>query len=285
VAQCPFELNLIPKSSQQARDFSRKQPWIFASAAVLAASFGIFGVLLMQVTKETLSAVENIQSNVTPLQDKDRELSSAISDISTLTNKIAQLHEIRSRQAILPEVLSEVRQILLETEQQIGGPSNSMGIWVHQMNFGNLAKSVDPNIESSEDGDSEDTASEKSSVPQMSPEMMKIYGLGPGGYDPYGGLSIGGPAASSGSSDEEAVEEEEEEEGDGIRKITLLCTALNRKRLDATANTRLAQTVLQNIKASPLFTDRTTLASSIPDPKEEDRTFDFDLIVYLAKPL
>lgn len=284
VAQCPFELNLIPKSSQQARDFSRKQPWIFASAAVLAASFGIYGILLMQVTKETLSAVDNIQSNVTPLQDKDRELSSAISDVNTLTNKIAQLQEIRSRQAILPEVLSEVRRILLETEQQIGGPSNSMGIWVHQLEFGSLAKSVDPNIESSEDGDTEDTASEKSSVPQMSAEMMKIYGLGPGGYDPYGGLSIGGPGASSNTSEEDVVEEEEEE-GDGVRKIKLLCTALNRKRLDASANTRLAQTVLQNIKASPLFTDRTTLASSIPDVKEEEKTFDFDLIVYLSKPL
>ncbi len=280
VAQCPFELNLVPKSSQQARDFGKKQPWIFASAAVLAASLGVFGLLLMQITKETRDATAQIQENVSPLESKDRQLSGAISEINTLTNRIGVLQDIRARQAILPEVLTEVRRIFLETEEQVGGPSRSMGIWVHQLKFGTLAESVDPAVKEDDSTSSSDSASEQSNVPQMSADMMAQYGLGPAAY---GGLDMGYGGSGMDDGTEEVVEEEDE--GDGVRKITLLCTALNRKRLDAAANITLAQRVLQNMKASPLFTDRTTLASEIKDVKEDDLTFDFDLHLYLSKPL
>lgn len=281
VAQCPFELNLVPKSSQKARDFSKKQPWIFASAAVLAASFGIFGLLLMQITNETQAAVGTINENVSPLQGKASELQSAISDINTLTNKISVLQDIRSRQAVLPEVLSEVRRILLETEKEIGGPSGNMGIWVHQLEFGELATSTDPTIEEDDDDDSDSENS--GSAVQMDAAMMAQYGIGPMGYDPYGGLNMGADPYAPDTGEEEVVEEEEE--GDGVRKITLLCTALNRKRDRASANIELANRVLQNMKRSPLFTDRSTLASEIPDVKVDDLKFDFDLHLYLSKPL
>lgn len=277
--QCPYELNLVPKSSIQAKDFSRKQPWIFASAAVLAITLSLLGLLLFQITDETKAATDTIQQNVDPLQADDSDLRTAMMNISDLTNKVVVLQEIRARQSILPEVLTEVRKVFLETEQQIGGPANNMGIWVHQMYFGEIAETSAPNIAK---GDGEGGEEEKgwwnedsNPAPTMSAEMMSIYGVG---YDPYGGLSMDGDAEGA-----EVVEEEEE--GDGIRKITLLCTAINQSGIDPAANTILARRVVDNIKASPLFTNRTTLAKEIAAVKEDDLTFDFDLILYLAKPL
>lgn len=273
--QCPFEFNLVPKSSQQAKDFSRKQPWIFASAAVLAATLGVLGLLLMQITDESKSATATITENVEPLSTDDSKLRRVISEINTLTNKITVLQDIRARQAILPDVLSEVRKIFRDTELEESRGGDDMGIWVHQLQFGDLAESVDPTIVEDDD-DSSDEASEESSVPQMSADMMNMYGI-----NAYGGLDMGGGDPYA---EEEAVEEVEEE-GDGIRKITLLCTALNRAKLDPAANTRLAHQVLKNVKSSDMFTERTTLANRISETKEDDLTFDFDLILYLSKPL
>ena len=56
-------------------------------------------------------------------------------------------------------------------------------------------------------------------------------------------------------------------------------------KVDPAANTRLAHQVLKNVKSSDMFTDRTTLANRISETKEDDLTFDFDLILYLSKPL
>lgn len=280
--QCPFELNLVPKSSQQAKDFSRKQPWIFASAGVLAATLGILGLLLLQITQETNSAASDIQNKVSPLQSNSSELQGVLSEIGNLTNKVVTLQEIRARQAILPEVLSEVRKVFLETEREISGGANNMGIWVHQMEFGDLAQSIDPTITADNDEEEEGYSEASTAAPAMSAEMMQLYGIG----DPYGGLNMqNDPYASDIGGDSSTGAVVEEDEGDGIRNIVLQCSAINQSALDPAANTRLVTKVVENIKKSGLFTDRSGSADEIPPVKPDDLTFEFDLHLHLSKPL
>src|SRR6185503_8036772 len=132
VAQCPVEMNLMPKSSLKRQQFNQKKPYFIATVFSLVAvvlAYGWFYAKTADIKRESLARIDE---KVKPLKVKEADLQVEHKKLKELNQESDQLTEWMEQRFFWPDVLAELRRVLMQAEanrkQVMAGIEN--GVWI-----------------------------------------------------------------------------------------------------------------------------------------------------------
>jgi hypothetical protein len=279
IADCPVELNLLPKSSRARQEFNSKKPYLVAAAFVAAAGVWAAGLFYGKVATVRREGLATISEKVEPLARVETSLKSEEAKLAEARKQADQLGDWLNERAYWPDILAEIRRVLRSTEieatQKLGVP---VGVWLDT-------------FYSTEPPKQEVAAAEEEApkVPMMSKELMMRYGLIPrtampsaeGGEAGAGaeGGAAGGATAGGGAKAKPANTNE-------VSVLTLNVKAVNLQRVKQEANGQIAYDLEKLAKASPLFdASETQLSGQLEQVEDSTPTFSFPLKVKLKRPI
>src|SRR5688500_15295428 len=70
LAQCPVELNLVPKSIRNRQQFEQKKPYVIAEIFSLVLVVFAYGMFYSKIAGVKRSSLETLKSNLQPLEDR-----------------------------------------------------------------------------------------------------------------------------------------------------------------------------------------------------------------------
>jgi hypothetical protein len=175
------------------------------------------------------------------------------------------------------DILSEVRNALVAAEAKARpAPDIDVGIWIQSFKMGNVSKG---------DFATEEQAEEEEAKPsnpyQMSPELMRRYGLMPQAAQPTGEGGEEGAAATETA----AATPKKKASTNEISEIEVVLKAVNLASLSPTRNLHIAAAVEQELRANALFDPATTRLGKQSPPEEGSPTFTFELTLGLKDPI
>src|SRR5213593_128566 len=132
VAQCPVEMNLMPKSSLKRQQFNQKKPYFIATTFSLIAGVLAYGFFYAKIGDIKRAALAKISAQVEPLKQKESELVKEEDKLKKLNKESDQLTEWMEQRFFWPDVLTELRRLLMQAEanrkQVMAGIEN--GVWI-----------------------------------------------------------------------------------------------------------------------------------------------------------
>lgn len=168
LAQCPIELNLIPKTIRKKQSLEKKIPYFYAATASLVAAIlaiGAFYGRTAEVKRETLA---QLTERLAPLQRQTEELDHHRAEIKRLSNEIDVYTGYLKNRYFWPEALVEMRNLLVKAEEKTARPGQDIGVWIE--NFG---------VVYDEEPEPEEFFQSPYSYPanfiNLSPEMLRRY--------------------------------------------------------------------------------------------------------------
>ena len=267
VAQCPVEMNLMPKSSLKRQRFNEKKPYFIATVFSLVAVVLAYGGFYAKIADIKGQALDKIKVQAEPLRQKSTQLQAEQEKLNKLKQETTQLTEWMEQRFYWADVLSELRGVLMRAEaarKQVMGVEN--GVWIESFTSATPGLTAAP-------APAEEEATQ--SPYQMNVEMMKRYGLIPRGAAPSeGGTTAAAKPATPASTNEIAI-------------VTLKCRGLNLKKYSPTANDELAFAVQKELQASPMFDSKETKLSGDIEQVEAANsvTFSFGVTLKMKHPL
>lgn len=269
VAQCPVELNLMPKASLTRQEFNSKKPYLLASAFALALGVGAVGMFYKQVTKVRAEGLEKVSQQVDPLDQQMQRLQAEQARLKRLTEEASQLGLWMEDRLYWGQIFSELRRVLLETERATKGKLGvDAGVWIYELLTTDRATPVAEEV-------AEESTPRSSFV--MDPILARRYGLIPAGAPQGEGAAEGAsptpaaPKAKAANSTNEIV------------VLNLEIEAVNLK--SAASNSDLAYELERRMKESLMFDgDGTQLSGNITQD-DAATTFKFPLKVKLKRPI
>jgi len=90
MAQCPVELNLVPKSIRSKQQFKQKQPYFIAAAFSLILVVFAYGWFYGRVVSIKQAALTDLTEKLTPLQAKAEALSKEQAQVKKTKEEIDQ---------------------------------------------------------------------------------------------------------------------------------------------------------------------------------------------------
>jgi len=271
VAQCPLEMNLMPKKFLKRQELAQKQPYFMAtvfSLVLVVLAIGGYYSKLASLKSETLAL---IKTRAQPLLDTNRKLQVELRTLNGLRDEKELLHEWSSQRFFWSDLLTELRQVLAATEAirkaEMNGVDN--GVWIEAFS------SANPNLQTSGSTGSIDLyEEEEESDPYggMDEETKKLM------IERYGLESVGGSAATVTTATTTTGATNE------VGQFNVTCRAVSLKNLDPTADDRLAYVLQGQLQNSPLFDpEGTKLAGRIS--AVDELTFSFGVTLKLKTPL
>ncbi len=263
VAQCPVELNLVPKASLVRQEFNSKKPYLLASAFALALGVGAVGMFLQQSASAFREGSEKIAEKLTPLESVKSSLQAEEAKLAKLTEEANQLGVWLQDRTYWAEIFTELRRILLETEKSARVKLGAeVGVWIDTL------LSTEPTVQ---------VAAAEDDTPKpmmiMDPILARRYGLVPQKAPDADGAespSDGGGKKGGNNTNEVAV-------------INITIRAVN---LKAKANSDLAYEVERNMRTSSLFDEKETqLSGTLDQVDDSSPSFTFPLKVKLRRPI
>ena len=270
IADCPIELNLMPKSSRTRQEFNAKKPFLVAAAFVASMGVWATGLFFNQVAEVRKGGVAQIAEKVSPLASVETSLSGEEAKVKAIKGELDELSGYLRERTYWPDILAEVRRVLKSAEsvssQKLGVP---VGIWVDTLYSTEPATPV-----AAADSGSEDAPKYVS----MSKELMMRYGLLKA---PAGGASTdesGDGAAKSAAKKPASTNE--------IGTLTLSIRAVNLQKVKQEANGQLAYDLEKEAKSSPLFdAAETQLSGNLEQVEDSATSFTFPLKIKLKRPI
>src|SRR5213593_38572 len=132
VAQCPVEMNLMPKSSLKRQQFNQKKPYFIATVFSLVAVVLAYGWFYAKIADIKRDSLARINEKVEPLKQKQAELQVEHGKLKKLNQESDQLTEWMEQRFFWPDVLTELRRLLMQAEanrkQVMAGIEN--GVWI-----------------------------------------------------------------------------------------------------------------------------------------------------------
>src|SRR5438128_3349395 len=227
VAQCPVEMNLMPKSSLKRQQFNQKKPYFIATVFSLVAGVLAYGWFYAKIAEIKREALERLNVKVEPLRQKQTELQGELDKLTKLKQESSQLTEWMEQRFYWADVLSELRRTLMQAEatrKQAMGVEN--GVWIESFT------SATPGL----------TASPTSEEPESSPMpfyynrmMMERY------FPSLRGAPL--PSEGEGTPSTTAAKPAAPTSTNEIAVINMKCRGLNLKKYDPSANNKLAYAV------------------------------------------
>jgi len=278
LAQCPIELNLLPKSSLKRQQFEQKKPYLLASLFSLVGVVAALGFFARSLGDDKEAALTQISDKVTPLQSKETQLNSANAALKKSQDDANYYREWLQAKYRWVDVFGELRSALLAAEEKAKPPGVDVGIWIESFRMGDVVK---------EFASTEEAPAEEETKPTsfgMSPELMKRYGLIPSTAQTTEGDGGDGSGDGSGAAPAPAKKKKSGSTNE-IAEISLVLRAVNLSNLSPTNNLHITASVEQELKASPLFDPETTRLGKQPTPEEGAPTFTFELTLGLKNPI
>src|SRR5881296_169702 len=132
VAQCPVEMNLMPKSSLKRQQFNQKKPYFIATVFSLVAVVLAYVWFYAKIADIKRDSLARINEKVEPLKQKEAELQVEYDKLQKLNRESGQLTEWMEQRFFWPDVLTELRRLLMQAEanrkQVMAGVEN--GVWI-----------------------------------------------------------------------------------------------------------------------------------------------------------
>jgi len=271
MAQCPVEMNLMPRKFLKRQELQQKQPYFIATVFSLILVVLAFGAYYSKLASLKVDGLTDIQRKLTPVKQTETRLNREMSKLTQLKTESDQLAQWSAQRFVWADLLTELRTVLARTEAvrqaDMGGVPN--GVWIESFTSANpnLQATTTATLEAEQE---EDTSSSMPAMDEKTREMMlKRYGL----------TSFGGekakPAASKTAGDTNEV---------SVFNVT--CRALSRKNWNVTADDALLFALQEELQKSPMFDPKETKVTSMTAlASPEELTFTFGVTLKLMNPL
>jgi cell division ATPase FtsA len=297
LAQCPVELNLIPKSIRSKQAFNAKKPYFIAtvvSLILVVFAIGYFYIKTADIKRESLA---ELQGKLEPLQKRVEELDNQTKLIKRAQQELDVYTGYLKDRFFWPEALVEMRNLLVKAEEKMANNTRQeVGVWIEK--FGTVSQEDVEQQEAEEQANSGmgmgmgmGGGSMMSMMYYMSnPELMKRYfpqmyammmkgrgggeGGGAGGGSGGGMMPFGMPGMMPGMDD---ANKKSPTVNTNLVTINVTFRAINLNRSgDTAANGRLAYTVADEFKNSSFFDSTgTKLSGELENVDNSAKTFTF----------
>jgi type IV pilus assembly protein PilM len=277
LAQCPVELNLVPKSIRSRQQFEQKKPYFIAAIFSLVLVVFAYGMFYGKISGVKQSSLDTLGAKLTPYEESVNKLQEQENAVKATTNQLGRLVGYLQDKFYWPEALTQVRAVLTQVEdgqaQRINRP---VGVWIEK--FGNAAGGASDQAQQQEE---ENQGYNPMMFYMRNPELMKRY------FPQLYKMQQGGAGGTEGA------------EGDptATKKSTASTTSTNAVSVDVKfravnldknglngQNNILAFAVEEAFKQDPMFDSSSTkLAGKVEDVETGTDTFTFSLKLTLKK--
>jgi type IV pilus assembly protein PilM len=304
LAHCPVELNLMPETTLRWQSFNQKKPYFIATVFSLVAVVAAMAFLFDKLAVVKTDVLEAVKKDVEPEKAKEVQFKTAYNNLKKTKDEVAQVVTWMGDRFYWADVLSELRRLLTQVEQQTKGKLRTdAGVWIEQL------ITAAPRAEGEgTPGMEAGAASGGPAMPSMDPTAMARfrerygarYGLEGRGRMPGPGPVPGPPAADQSSAPEGedaaasapgAAPARRKAKGDTneIATLTMTFRAVSLKNTsgEADADKGIAYAVLQELQNSPFFDSdpQETRTTSEVVNDEQSGTFTFSIVARLKRPL
>src|SRR5688572_20348972 len=173
LAQCPVELNLVPKSIRNRQQFEQKKPYFIAAIFSLVLVVFAYGMFYGKIAGVKRSSFEALSQELQPLEQRVSLLEVQETAIRNTTNQIAKLVDYLEDKFFWPETLTEVRTVLMRIEQSQTQPGKPVGIWIEK--FGTLVTGGGAVTTETTSSEGESSNYDPLAFYRRNPELMKRY--------------------------------------------------------------------------------------------------------------
>src|SRR5215510_3112946 len=117
LAQCPVELNLVPKSIRSRQQFDQKKPYFIAAIFSLVLVVFAYGMFYNKIAGVKQSSLDTLSAKLQPYEGKVKLLEEQENALKAKTNQITKLVGYLQDKFYWPETLTEVRTVLTKVEE------------------------------------------------------------------------------------------------------------------------------------------------------------------------
>ncbi|HOX04105.1 MAG TPA: pilus assembly protein PilM [Candidatus Paceibacterota bacterium] len=270
LAQCPIELNLMPKTIRKRQELNQKKPYFVATLLSLVLALVAMGWFYdAKVVAAKRRAMAEIQAQAQPLQSLwDERLNPELQTASRLRQEADQVALWAGERLTWIEIMTELRSALLETEEAIAKERGvQTGIWIERMI---------PDIPGAEQSELTGLSSPVPRGPDTSgwsDDMKRRYGLLDAPVAPAE-PGIEDPSAAAPASTNE------------IASVKLTCAAVSLKSVGPEIDVQIAHELERRLQSrTNLFLPEPMLGHDVKPPEENSITFSFDLTLKLQRPI
>ena len=277
LAHCPVELNLMPASTRRWQSFNEKKPYFVATVFSLTLVVFATGYLFEKLAKVKMEQLAETQKDIQPLKSKETRFNKVMGERKRLLEDVDQVTTCLEDRYYWADVLTELRSVLARAEEITKLKLKAdAGIWVERFitsPAGSGAFGLGPGTATGLPWE------ERMRGGYMGPGETPMSGTRDEAERPAGMEGTGGPAGEPGAVGAPAAPNE-------ISTVTMLCRAVGRSTVDASANTAIAFAFLNELKASPLTDpEKGTDFLGNLGPEEPPGTFVFRVTWKLKRPL
>ena len=267
LAHCPVELNLMPDSTLRWQSFNQKKPYLMATVFSLVLVVFAAGWLFEKLAEVKQDEIKKLEDEITPIQARSDKFHRVHQDLLRTKKNADQVAGWMENRFYWAGICTELRSSLIAAEKRAkANLGTDAGVWIEKL-------AVTAPV-----GSAEGTVAPESGSEALMALRMRMRMSGPGQLPPANiaaGTEAGGmPAATAPT-----------EGGSVISSITLTCRAVSLTTFSASANTDIAFTVLNELKADSLFDPTDTQFMGNISADEPPGTFTFGVKVKLKKSL
>ncbi len=154
LAECPVEMNLMPKSLLQRQQISQKKPYLIAAAFSLILVVLAFGFLYSSLAAVKTEAYLTLDGKAQPMKAKDAELNKLRADLDKKNKEIGQLSAWMRERFAWIEFYNELRRVMMQTEEDFQRQLNvPIGLWIDKLRT--VHPAMDRNVELDPDAEVE----------------------------------------------------------------------------------------------------------------------------------
>jgi len=271
-AQCPVELNLMPKSILKRQELKQKRPYFAAAVFSLVLVVFIMGWFFGRLAQAKQEAIENRRPAVESLKSKRDQLKAALDSKKRTQEIVDQYTEWMQARFTWTDLVGELRTAAEATEAGTRRPGMRTGVWIEKM--------AADNVDAPEETASEETENRPR---YLDPRMIRRYfGL------PPGWKLVQEPGAEQGlSAEPEQAGATSKAPTNEVSVITLTCRGVSWNRLYPTADAELCYALVDHLTSSPMFLSGTNGTQLLPEYEADESTgtFRFSVKCKLAKPI
>ena len=272
-AQCPVELNLVPKSIRKRQQFDQKKPYFVAAVLSLVLVVFAYGWFYDRVAAVKAASLAEIQKEVEPLKASETELVKHEAQIKKTKEELDTFGGWLQQRFYWPDLLTNLRSILLEVEMRHTRPGLEAGVWIEKFGTSTAGAAA--------------AAVEEETTPnyfRMDPKLMERYGLmRPGMARPSDAAPEGDTNATGAAT---ATPKTPAADTNNIVNVSFLAVNISRGG-DPSANAQLAYAVRDAIRENPLLDKEGTELSEagVQLASPTDTTFSFGMKLKLKPPI
>ena len=283
-AQCPVEMNLMPKSILKRQQLNQKKPYFIAAVLSLVLTVFSIGWFYDKVATAKQDALTLIQEKIKPLDEASRRYKAALGQVRDTKADLDKLRDVMQDRFGWIDLLHELCDVMQSTEARTSaqlGANAKTGIWIQSF------EPVSPDSEGGAigEGDTEDDSENRQRA--MFNMMMRYFGrymkpgMTPGAPGAPGGAPMMPMAASSAAPQNRMATNE-------VAQIKLTCVAVDLKKYFPNANDQLIYNLQSEFAARSSYFDTNGMKypTSLPTAGGADAlTISFEVTVQLKHPI